>query len=136
MEERQNIALFDHYLSGEMDAEEKSAFEERLMHSESLKKSVDDYKVFVTEIAEGAEYGSIHTELKSIHNNLYGKKRSILLKGKFLIPIGIAASIGLLFLISPFSGMNNDTASEDSNYEPLANHSDDGFSQEAADDAM
>lgn len=136
MEDRQHIALFDHYLSGEMGAEEKSAFEERLMHSESLKNDFDEYIAFSSEIAAGGEYGEVKAELSSIHKELYAKKRSKLLSPKFLIPIGVAATITLVFMISPWNGMNDSTMAENNIYEPLANHSDDGYSEESSDMAI
>ncbi|MFT5819042.1 MAG: serine protease Do [Crocinitomix sp.] len=133
MEDRQHIALFDRYLSGEMDNEEKLAFEERLTHSESLKKAFNEYTAFSTEIEAGGEYAAIKTELGVIHQELYRKKRSKLLSPKFLIPIGLAATITLVFMISPWSGMKDATMAENNIYEPLANNSGDNYAEESDD---
>lgn len=131
LEERQHIALFDRYILKEMDATEKSAFEERLMHSESFKKSFDDYVSFSQEVSEGGEYGAVKSELESIHDKVYGKTRSKFLRAKFLIPIGIAASIGLLFLISPWNEMSHTNIVKNENYEPLSNNSEEeGYTEE------
>lgn len=135
MEERQHIALFDRYLSGEMDAGEKDAFEERLAHSESLRNELKEYQQFSTDIYDGGEYGAIKTELQTIHNDLYGKKRSKILHPKFLIPIGVAATIALVFMISPWGGMNDSSTAENNIYEPLANNVEDSYAEES-DDVM
>ncbi|NOQ71543.1 MAG: hypothetical protein GQ574_06055 [Crocinitomix sp.] len=134
MEEREHIALFDRYISGEMDAAEKSAFEERLTHSESLKKTFEEYTTFSAEIAAGGEYGAIKKELGTIHQDLHGRKRSKLFSPKFLIPVGVAATITLVFMISPWNRMNDSTMAENNIYEPLANHSNDGYGE--SDDAL
>ncbi len=135
MEDRQHIALFDRYLGGEMDSGEKAAFEERLVHSESLRNELNEYQQFSSEISDGGEYGTIKSELETIHNDLYGKKRSKILSPKFLIPIGVAATITLLFMISPWGGINDSTMAENNIYEPLANTSEDSYAEES-DDVM
>jgi S1-C subfamily serine protease len=134
MEDRQHIALFDSYLAGEMDATEKSAFEERLMHSKSLKKDFEEYKAFSAEIFAGGEYSVVKKELSSMHQGLYGKKRSKLLSPKFLVPIGIAAAITLVFMIvNPLGGMGESEIAENNIYAPLANDSGDSYSAERDD---
>lgn len=119
MKSEENIALFDRYLMSEMDEVEKTAFEERLAHSASLKNEFEAYQSFGQTISEGAEYTAITDTLKDIHADIYPKKKSKLLSPKFLIPIGIAASIALLLFFNPF-GKDEMTAANE-NYAPLAN---------------
>lgn len=127
MQSRENIALFDRYLNGEMDEAEKNAFEERLNHSESLKTAFEDYKDFAKKIVEGAEYSQIIEQLDTIHADLYPQKKSRVIKPQFWIFAGVAASIALLIFFNPF-GLNLSTGG-DSAYEPLANN--DVYSEEA-----
>jgi len=129
----ENIALFDRFLTGDMDAAEKMAFEERLSHSESFKKEFDNYISFSKEIEDGAAYTHITTTLSEIHSGLYSKKKFFLLRPTFLIPFGIAASIALIILINPF-GIADKSNLATSSYEPLANHSEASYSEGASDD--
>ncbi len=138
MTTRENIALFDRFIRGEMDETETEAFEERLNHSESFKKAFESYTAFAKEIKEGSEYLAIQNELATIHADLYKKKKrkSInLLRPKFLVPIGIAASITLLLFFNPFWNGISDQKSTVA-YEPLANHSDDYPTEEVGEMEM
>ena len=131
MSTRENIAVFDRYLGGYMDAEEKAAFEERLNHSQSLKQELEAYIAFSATIKEGVEYSQIRDELESIHTDLYGKKKKTiqLFRPKYLIPIGLAASIALLLYFNPF-GLGEGASNADYAYEPLANYQDDYATEE------
>lgn len=130
MQERENIALFDRYLAGEMSSDEKAKFEERLTQSESFKKAFDDYTRFAKQVGEAAEYEHITGQLTDIHAELYGKKKQkiFFLKRKVLIPIGAVAAIAILLLTVPF-GMDK-VNSADSGYQELANNSDDISAEE------
>jgi S1-C subfamily serine protease len=126
LKEEENISLFDFYLSGEMSESEKTAFEKRLSNETDLKTDFDAYATFSSEIKEGAKYAEIRNELSEIHTNLYSKKKPIILRAKFIVPLAIAASITFLVLIFP-NFNEGSTANEDSGYQPLTHISDDSI---------
>lgn len=121
MHRRADILVFDRYLNGEMDATERQVFEERLMHSSTLKKSFEAYQDFSAQLAEGAEYAVIRDELSEIHAGLYSKKKPLILKPKFIAALGIAATITLLIILNPFGSFFTGSGDQ-SAYEPLAHN--------------
>ena len=126
MTEEEKIELFDAYLSNELSAEDKVDFQRLLDKNIDLKAEFEEYKSFSQEIYEGAEYGSIKGNLDQIHTGLYGEQKSskpLILRPKFYIPLGIAASITLLVMIvNPFGkGGNGDMVANENEYHELTN---------------
>lgn len=120
MDELAEIILFDRYLGNEMDATEKQAFEERLLHSESLKQKLADYVSFSEEIKAGVDYTHVRKNLAEIHASLYERKKIRFLRPAILVPLGIAAGLALLVLFNPFNNALNDNSMA-GDYEPLSN---------------
>lgn len=132
MDELDDILLFDRYLGDEMDATEKQAFEERLVHSESLKQKLADYVAFSEEIKAGVDYINVRKNLANIHTTLYERKTIRFLRPAVLVPLGIAAGLALLVLFNPFNNAQNDNKMA-GNYEPLYNQSEEQYATETED---
>lgn len=134
MTEEEKIALFDAYLRKEMSQEELLAFEQQLNDSEQLRTEFEAYQFFSEEIHDGEEYGAIKDKLEEIHQENFGKKKSIFLRPQFLIPMGVAAGIALLFTVMNPGAQSGDTAAnENADYHELHYTEEEG---EAAEDDM
>ncbi|MBD3636072.1 MAG: trypsin-like peptidase domain-containing protein [Crocinitomicaceae bacterium] len=137
MNEEEKIALFDAYLRNELTDEDRRNFEQLLSNNQDLRAEFDDYSALAKDIYHGEEYGEIKADLQEIHRKLYPASRgkSIFLRPRFYVPISIAASIALLFLIvNPWKMEDGKTAFEDTNeYVELTNE-EEAESDEGADD--
>ncbi len=103
MVNRENIALFDRYLRGEMSAIEVEGFEERLMHSASLKKEFEEYSADLDELEKAKEYRILKDMIQQmLTNGKYCLIMMVVISPKFFIAGGIAAAILLLILFNPF----------------------------------
>ncbi len=123
-----DISLFDAYLQNQLTKDERAAFENELANSPALAQKFEGYTKQQQLIADAFGYENFKEELKQTHRKLYGKrKKSILLRPAFLIPLGAAASLLLLIMITNFNGATDATSKK--GYQELSN-----FSESATDD--
>lgn len=102
---------FDAYLRDEMNAADRQRFEEEINQNALLKNEFLEYQSFLNDLNDGAAYAEIRQTLRIIHNKPGIIRKPFLLSPQFLIPVSIAASIGLLFiLVDPFVKEGNGTA--------------------------
>jgi serine protease Do len=98
-----NTERFDAYLHGEMRADERVQFERELDANAALKQEFDTHSEFISAVHDGAEYGEIRQQLRTIHNKRGVAGRSFFLTPQFLIPLASVAAIALLItIINPF----------------------------------
>ncbi len=91
----QNIERFDAYLSGELTADQLSAFEEELKQNEAIKADFEAYKAEVNLI----KTLGIRSEMGRVMERQAAKKR---VSGRrWLIPVAVAAAVSLLVLFIP-----------------------------------
>ncbi|UKN03546.1 serine protease [Paracrocinitomix mangrovi] len=123
MNEEEKIALFDAYLNGDLNQEQASDFEKLIANDIDLSAEFEEHKKLAQDIFEGHEYAEILHKLDIIHNDEIGKKKNnVLLKPKFLIPLGIAASIiFIVMVVNPFGNTSNEDLAKSEDYRPLYN---------------
>ncbi|MBI3133946.1 MAG: trypsin-like peptidase domain-containing protein [Bacteroidetes bacterium] len=115
----QNMERFDAYLHQKMGAEERTLFEQELENNALLKTEFLEYRQFITDLHDGAEYGEIRHQLKTIHNKPGVGGRVFFLSPQFLVPLSLVASLALIItIINPFVKQGNSSA-ENSDYQNL-----------------
>ena len=133
MSEEEKIALFDAYSRNEMSLEDRADFERLLEKNEEFAADFEAYKLLAGEIVDSQEYAEISRGLKGIHKDLYDKKKPLLLRPKFLVPMGIAASIALIITIwSPQEGSMAEDSGESADYVELMHDVDDAAEEGSA----
>lgn len=140
MTEEEKIALFDAYLDNELSAQDGENFEQMLEKDIDFAAAFEAYKEMSNEIFDGASYVHFKTQMDDIHASLYEKKKRkpIILRPKFYVPISVAAGLALLLMITnPFGGQENgDMAMEDNVYQELKNDEGSEESTEGESDEM
>ncbi|MBK9190098.1 MAG: trypsin-like peptidase domain-containing protein [Crocinitomicaceae bacterium] len=116
-----NMELFDAYLFGEMSAEEKSAFENRLKGDEAFAKEFYAHKDFLKKIDEGSEYAAVRSQLRLIHHQPGVGENSFFKSRSFYMSLAAVAGIALLVTVfNPFIKEGNSSVA-DEDYQFLKN---------------
>jgi serine protease Do len=101
-----NVDLFDDYLSGNLDAAQKSEFENRLKTDEVFEKAFSEHKTFVEVLLQHAERTELRKALKAIHEKEFGGDAKIvsIKQESFYQKLGknvaMAAGVGLIAVLS------------------------------------
>ncbi len=115
-----------------MTESEIKNFNEKLTEKE-FKESFEAHKNFRQDLDEGLDYKAKIEKLETIHEELYGKKKSIFINPKFYIPFSIAATITLLIALFPPGG---ESQSGDSNNDYVELYNADDGADEASEEAF
>jgi len=101
-----NIDLFDDYLMGHLNAEDKKAFETRLSEDAALKSEFDTHKKFVKTLQSNNAAQNFRNKLKAIHKDAFGTSNIKHINQektffqKYIKPTGMAASIAIIAVIT------------------------------------
>ena len=98
--------LFDEYLSGKLNPEEKTNFEERLRADAQLANDFKEHQQFILLLKTQQEKLHLKNKLKAIHSEAFGKNNIHVLHPtnrffeKYIKPIGVAASVAIIAVVS------------------------------------
>ncbi|MFL5753770.1 MAG: S1C family serine protease [Bacteroidia bacterium] len=100
-----NTELFDDYLSGKLNSEDKTSFEKRLSEDSELMMQFSEHKNFVEVLKQQHQKQELKAKLKSIHTEAFGKANVFSIDQnktgmlRYLRPVGFAASIAIITII-------------------------------------
>jgi S1-C subfamily serine protease len=109
IEKMRNIDLFDAYLNGLLNRDDKAAFEKRLSEDDSFKTEFEYHKNFVLVLQENARAQNFKNKLKKVHTESFGKNniQSINKQPKNYLQISaIAASVALFTILVTVYALN------------------------------
>lgn len=101
-----NVDLFDDYLFGNLNGEQKREFENRLKTDEVFAKAFNAHQLFVETLNQHTERAELRKALKAIHEKEFGKDAKIvsIKQDNFYQKLGknvaVAASVGLIAVLS------------------------------------
>jgi serine protease Do len=101
-----NTDLFDDYLSGQLDAGQKSEFEANLRTDEVFAKAFNEHKTLVDALNKYAERSELRKALKAIHEKEFGNDAKIIsikqetFSKKLGRNVAMAAGVGLIAVLS------------------------------------
>lgn len=100
-----NIDLFDDYLSGRLNREDKLDFEKRLSEDAELMLQFNEHKTFVEVLKQQQQKQELKAKLKNIHTEAFGKANVFSIDqhktgyARYLKPVGFAASVAIIAII-------------------------------------
>lgn len=101
-----NTDLFDDYLFGKLNSEQKAEFEKQLNSDEVFSKAFEEHRHFFTVINQNEERVQLRKALKSIHQQEFGNEAKIIpiqresFYQKFGKNVAMAAGVGLVAVLS------------------------------------
>ncbi|GGG27184.1 hypothetical protein GCM10011344_29950 [Dokdonia pacifica] len=103
----------ERYLLGQLEGVEKDQFESELAISEALRNAVEEQKIVIQAIEEA----SLRETMQEIHSRAFdegnGKEKVYSLWQKPILKYGIAASLGILFLVGGYTLSRKRTNNQD-----------------------
>lgn len=73
-----SVELFDGYLNSELSAEDKAAFEARLLNDETFKQAFEQHKKLIETLRNAENQKSFKQTLKAIHEKTVGKEAKVI----------------------------------------------------------
>jgi serine protease Do len=99
-----NVDLFDDYLTGRLNADEKHAFELRLDADTELRNEFNMHKLFFGTLKDTLAQNDLRNRMNVIHEKEFGKSNviSIAQKPNYFKVAAVAASVSLFVFLSGF----------------------------------
>lgn len=101
-----NVDLFDDYLFGRLDSENKKTFESRLQEDLEFKNEFNKHKKFVDTLNYSSSKNALKATLKNIHQSAFGSSNIKHINEnksffqKYIKPTGMAATVAVLAVIT------------------------------------
>lgn len=101
-----SVDLFDAYLNGQLNAEEKAHFEWRLKNEDVFSKAFDQHKTLLDTLSTHSKREDLKAKLKQFHSESFGKDAKVISikQNSFMERFGktafIAASTGLVAVVT------------------------------------
>ncbi|HEY1038906.1 MAG TPA: serine protease [Bacteroidia bacterium] len=101
-----NVDLFDDYLFGRLNSEDKKQFENRLREDAEFKAEFNKHKGFVDALNYTSAKNTLKAKLKSIHQSQFGSSNirhineNKTFYQKYIKPTGMAATVAVLAVIT------------------------------------
>ena len=101
-----NTDLFDNYLNGKMNAEEKAAFEHRLQTEEMFGRAFEQHETMLNILKEHEEKNNLKQTLDEVHRKQFGNSRIISINKeetfarRYGKTVMVAASTALIAVLS------------------------------------
>jgi S1-C subfamily serine protease len=92
-----SVDLFDDYLNGKLNEEQRANFEKRLANESVIEKAFEEHKFLISVLAEGNNKQELKNKLKQIHSVAFGKEAKIISIQK---PEKLTKRIGKTFAVA------------------------------------